>query len=102
MDWSPPGSSVLEFFRQEFWSVLPFPTQQALPDPRDQTHIPCIARRILECCATWKAQVAAGSLDLINCIWLANYFLQEQYDHVLFTSLVEKSLGLVWLLFGVG
>ena len=32
MDYSPPGSSVHGFFRQECWSRLPFPTPGDLPD----------------------------------------------------------------------
>ena len=34
MDGSPPGSYVLGFSRQEYWSGLPFPPQGDLPDPR--------------------------------------------------------------------
>ena len=33
MDYSPPGFSVQEFLRQEYWSGLPFLTQGDLPDP---------------------------------------------------------------------
>ena len=33
MVWNPPGSSVHEFFRQEYWSGLPFPSPGGLPDP---------------------------------------------------------------------
>ena len=33
-DCSPPGSSVhVIFSRQEYWSGLPFPSSEALPDP---------------------------------------------------------------------
>ena len=32
-DYSPPGSSVMEFYRQEYWSGLPFPTPEDLPNP---------------------------------------------------------------------
>jgi len=32
MDCSPPGSSVQGFSRQKYWSGLPFPTQEDLPD----------------------------------------------------------------------
>ena len=32
MDCSPPGSSVHEFSRQEYWSGLPFPSPRDLPD----------------------------------------------------------------------
>ena len=33
MDYSPSGSSVHEFSRQEYWSGLPFPSARDLPDP---------------------------------------------------------------------
>ena len=33
MDGSPPDSSFLEFSKQEYWSGLPFPTPEDLPDP---------------------------------------------------------------------
>ena len=33
VDWSPPGSSVHGFSRQEYWSGLPFSPPGDLPDP---------------------------------------------------------------------
>ena len=33
MDWSLPGSSSMEFSRQEYWSGLPFPSPVDLTDP---------------------------------------------------------------------
>ena len=33
MDYSPPGYSVHEFSRQEYWSRLPFPSPEDLPKP---------------------------------------------------------------------
>ena len=33
MDWSPPVSCVQEFYRQGYWSGLPFPSPGDLPDP---------------------------------------------------------------------
>ena len=33
MDYSPPGSSVLGFSRQEYWSGLAFPSPEDLPNP---------------------------------------------------------------------
>ena len=33
MDCSPPGSSSMEFSRQEYWSGLPFLSPGDLPDP---------------------------------------------------------------------
>ena len=37
LDNSPPGSSVLGFFRQEYWSGLPFPPPRNLPWLSDWT-----------------------------------------------------------------
>ena len=33
LDCNPPGSSVHGFFRQEYWSGLPFPSPGDLPNP---------------------------------------------------------------------
>ena len=33
LDYSSPGSSSMEFSRQEYWRGLPFPTLQHLPHP---------------------------------------------------------------------
>ena len=33
VDWSPPVSCVQEFYRQGYWSGLPFPSPGDLPDP---------------------------------------------------------------------
>ena len=33
MGCSPPGSSVLEFYREEYWSGFSFPTPEDLPNP---------------------------------------------------------------------
>ena len=48
----------IEFFRQEYWSRLPFPTRGESSQSRDQNHISCISsidRQILYHCATWEA-----------------------------------------------
>ena len=39
MDYTPPGSLSMEFSRQEYWSVLPFPS------PGDQIQVSCIGGR---------------------------------------------------------
>ena len=33
LDYSPPGSSVHDFSRQEYWTELPLPSLEDLPDP---------------------------------------------------------------------
>ena len=45
MDCSPPGSSVHEFFRQEYWSRLPCPSPGDLPDPGIKPVLPALAGR---------------------------------------------------------
>ena len=41
MDYNPPGSSM-EFFRQEYWSGLPFPSPGDLPDPGVESGSPAL------------------------------------------------------------
>ena len=36
MDYSPPGSSVQAFSRQEYWSREPFPSPGDFPDPETE------------------------------------------------------------------
>ena len=42
MNYSPPGSSVMEFSRQEYWSGLPFPSPGDLPDPEIEPRSPAL------------------------------------------------------------
>ena len=42
VDCSPPGSSVLGFSRQEYWSGLPFPSPEDLPDPGIEPRSPAL------------------------------------------------------------
>ena len=42
MDCSPPGSSVHEFSRQEYWSGLPLPSPWDLPEPGIKPGFPAL------------------------------------------------------------
>ena len=42
MGYSLPGSSVHEFSRQEYWSGLPFPSPEDLPDPEIKPRSPAL------------------------------------------------------------
>ena len=42
MNCSLPGSSVVAFSRQEYWSGLPFPSLGELPDPRIEPRSPTL------------------------------------------------------------
>ena len=57
MDCSPPGSSW--FFRQEYWSVLPCPPPEDLPDSGIEPLSPGLlhCRRILYCLVTREAHL---------------------------------------------
>ena len=57
MDCSPPGSLSMEFSRQEYWSALPFPTPEDLPDPGIKLMSPALAGDFFTNCATWEAPV---------------------------------------------
>ena len=68
MDCSPPGSSVMGFSRQEYWSGLPFPLPGDLPDRGINTHVSgasSIGRQILYQGATWDA-LSSRMRDLIS------------------------------------
>ena len=41
-DCSQPGSSVMESSRQEYWSRLPFPSPEDLPDPEIESGSPVL------------------------------------------------------------
>ena len=53
MDCSSPGSSMHEIPQARILEWFVVPTSRGSSQPRDQTHIPCIGRRILCHCATW-------------------------------------------------
>ena len=42
MDWSLPGSSSMEFSRQEYWNGLPFPSPGDLTDPGIKPRSPAL------------------------------------------------------------
>ena len=47
VDCSLPGSSVVGFLRQEYWSGLPFPSPRDLPDSWTESMSPTLADRLL-------------------------------------------------------
>ena len=44
----------MEFFRQEYWCGLPFPTLGDLPDPGIKSASPALAGKSFTTSATWK------------------------------------------------
>ena len=70
VDWSPPGSSVYGFSRQEYWSRLPFSPPGDLPNPgiKPTSHISCIGRRVLY---NWSCQYIPTQKSGTVASWLA-------------------------------
>ena len=58
MDCSPPAPLSTEFFRQEYWSGLPFPTPGTLPNPGIKLEFhtsPAFAGMFFTTSTTWEA-----------------------------------------------
>ena len=58
VDSSPPGSSVMEFSKQEYWSGLPCPHPGDIPDPGIKPAFlmsPALADGFFTASATWEA-----------------------------------------------
>ena len=64
----------MEFFRQEYWSSLPFPPPGVIPDPGIQpASLPsCIGRQILYHCATWESREWRTWIQILSSVsgWL--------------------------------
>ena len=54
IDFSHQAPLSMEFFKQEYWSRLPFPAPRESSWPRDWTCTSCIGRWILYYWATWE------------------------------------------------
>ena len=52
---APQAPLSTEFSRQEYWSVLPFPSPGESSQPRDRTQVSCIAGRFFTIRATREA-----------------------------------------------
>ena len=78
VDYSPPGSSVHEILRQEYWSGLPCPPPGDLPDPgieHASLTSPSLAGGFFTTKVTWGAPMHGIGfflwpfLGLLNCHW---------------------------------
>jgi len=55
MDWSHQAPPSMEFFRQEYWSGLPFPSPGDLPNPGIKPPTPALAGRFFATSITLEA-----------------------------------------------
>ena len=94
MDGSPWGSSVHGFPKQEYQSGLPFLSPGDLPNPRDQTCISCIGRKILYHRATRETSQIQISHNYKHIISLLNLPPLPMYH----TKCNRMLFGWWWLL----
>ena len=55
MDCGPPGSSVHGILQARILEWVPISFSRGSSQPRDQTRVSCVSRRILHHCITWEA-----------------------------------------------
>ena len=60
------------FFKQEYWSGLPFPPPGQLPDPEIEPTFPVLPSRFFNHCSTWKATQVTDNLILFVRRFLRN------------------------------
>ena len=66
VDCSLPGSSVMGFSRQEYWSELPFPSPGVFPDPGIEPGSPALEADALTSEPPGKPNNTITLLELIN------------------------------------
>ena len=74
LDCSPPGFSVHEFSRQEYWSGYPFPSPGGLPDPETEPASPAWQADSLLLSHLKSPGLETGMLQM----WLAENQSQDQ------------------------
>jgi len=68
MDYRPPGSSVVGFSRQKYWSGLPFPSPGDLPNPGIERASPALAGRFFTIWATREAPQVMLIYGQVDCL----------------------------------
>ena len=121
MDCSLPGSSSMEFPRQEHWEWIAISSSRGSSQPRDRIHVSCVSctgRRILYHWATREAHIYPCVYHMIlkssvylmylkNCFMASRIVLQVGFSKKqilrqtsFFSFVVAQSLSRVWL-FGI-
>ena len=78
MDCSPPGSSVMRFPRQKYWSELPFPTPGDLPDPGIKPVSPALADGFFTAAPAGKASEILYTA--VDCFSLSLLFPSSEHS----------------------
>ena len=79
MDYCPPGSSVMGFSRQEYWSGLPLPPPGDLLDPGMEPSSltsPELTGRFFTTSTIWEAQIRKYYYINVVCIDYVKIFPQ--------------------------
>ena len=87
----PGRLQSMGFFRQEYWSGLPFPIPGILPDPGIEPMSPmspALAGRFFTHCAAWETQ------HLSNLVFLDNDLIIACFLHTNLSSLMKRDMPL--------
>ena len=77
IDFSHQAPLSMEFFKQEYWSRLPFPAPRESSWPRDWTCTSCIGRWILYYGATWEPP----TYYVCCCCYVASVMCDSVWPH---------------------
>ena len=80
IDCSPPGSSVMGFSRQEYWSGLPFPSPGDLTDPGIKPASPALAGRFFTAEPPGKPMTALWPHPIPAFLFGSKVVLQNSMD----------------------
>ena len=64
-DCSPPGSSVHGILPAKILEWVAMPSSRASSPAKDQIHVSCIVRRVLNHCTVWKAILGNGKANKV-------------------------------------
>ena len=76
MDHNPPDSSLHKTSWQEYWSVLPFPSPEDLPDPGIKPSSPALAGRF------FTTEPPGSQEDMLIPTYLKKLSQKTKYSHI--------------------
>ena len=91
MDYSPPGSFVHAFPRQEKWSGLPLPSPGDLIDPGIKPTFPALAGRCFTTESPGKTLIVVDKHKIYHC----NQFLSVQLNSINYIHIVKEPVCII-------
>ena len=83
VDCSLPGSSSMEFSRLEYWSGLPFPSPQDLPDPGSNLGLPNCRQTLYHLSQQGSQQESVIHIHISTLFFFLRFFSHIGYYRVL-------------------